>query len=289
MADNESGARRPPPPPPTAAQKRATPPPPPAARRNTPPSPLVAQPAESASGPLPLVETKKNFREITGEEFFAHFKKALNIIRRSCGLPMQEFATSGGTLLFRRQEIAEFRNGSMEIPLESLGPEVGIYGRIFSNIKSGEIAAPSFAGHSSIPHGIFLSISSSGVELRFRAMLHAVCKLLAKMGKVDPALSAAISVQGDSVLFKSGAETMEIATIPESGGEVRLYLKDISWGTVPCKVLLGECGASVSEDKLAFIFMHTHVYFRIREDGFALCASNKRESEPLIYLIFQIE
>jgi len=302
MSDNGSGARRPPPPP--GGQRSVAKPPPPPVRKNPTPNPLVAQPAESASGLFHLEETKKTFKELVGEEFFSNFKRSLNIVCASCGFTIQkDFATRKNALIFRNETVAVFENGVMVIPLEKLGNEVEVYGRMFPSIKPGEIAAPSFAGLSSIPHGMFLSISSSGVELRFRAaveipapapapeqkMLLEACKLLTKMGGADHAIPNAISVQGNSIFFRNGVDLAELAKIPESGGEARIYLKDISWGAPQCKLLLERCGASISEDRLAFIFMHTHVYLRIREDGFALCASNRRESEPLIYMPFQIE
>ena len=306
MGEDSSGSRRMPPPPFSHRGVAKPPPPPtPAARMRTP-LPMSEQPAESASGLLPLVETKKKFREITGEEFFTQFKKALGIICRSCGLSMQEFATLNvnGTLLFRRQEIAEFRNGAMEIPLEKLGDEFEVYGKIFQGVNSREIAAPSLDGLLQTPPGLFLRISLSGLELGFREveetsappapapgqeMLLAACKVLAKMGDVDPKISSSISVLGDTIQFSRNGETAEIATIPEGPGEVRIYVEDLSWGADQCRVLLGMCGVSISEDKLAFIFMHKQVYFRVRENGFALCASNKAESEPSTYLIFHIE
>ena len=315
MADNESGARRPPPPPP-GQKTMARPPPPPALRdktpppvsRQTPPSPLVAPKQgapDPASGLFHLQETKQTFKEMVGEKFFSHFKKALNIVCASCGFTInKDFATRANTLLFRNATVAVFENGVMEIPLERLGNEVEIYGRLFPNMQAGEIATPSFAGLSSIPHGMFLSISSAGIELRFRTaaeiaappapapdqrMLLTARKLLAKMGKIDPSLSKAITVNGNSVLFRSGVELVEIAKIPEPGGEVRLYVNDIGWAAPQCKALLGICKASISEDKLAFIFMHKQVYFRIKENGFSLCASNKRESDASIYFVFLIE
>jgi len=306
MADNGSGAKVPPPPP--GGQRSVAKPPPPPLRKNTAQHPIVAPKQgapDPASGLFHLPETKKTFKELVGEAFFSNFKKALNIACASCGFTIQkDFATRANELLFRNETVAVFKDGAMEIPLEKLGNEVEIYGRIFPSIRPGEIAAPSFAGLSGIPHGMFLAISSAGIELRFRTaveiaappapapgqeMLLAVCRLLAKIGEAEHALSKAIIVRGNSILFKNGAETREIAAIPESGGEVRLYLKDMSWGAAQCKALLEKCGASVSEDRLAFIFMHKQVYFRVRENGFAFCASNKRESEPLIYLIFQIE
>jgi hypothetical protein len=119
-------------------------------------------------------------------------------------------------------------------------------------------------------------------------MMAAVCRLLEKMCVADRSLPKAISLNGNSVLFRKGDELTEIAKIQEHG-DARIFLKDVCWDDAKCKAFLGACHAPISEDRLKFLFMHKEVYFRMKGDGFALCASNKRESEPLIYFIFNIE
>jgi hypothetical protein len=118
-------------------------------------------------------------------------------------------------------------------------------------------------------------------------MMLATCRLLEKMCVADHSLPKAISLSGNSILFRKGDELAEIAKVPEHG-EARIYLKDICWDDAKCKALLVACDASISEDRLKFLFMHREVYFRVRLDGFSLCASNKRESEPSTYLIFHV-
>jgi len=315
MADTDGGGRRPPLP--RGYRTGATPPPTPAARA-TPPSPLVAPQAGFAQCTRPPAEAKRKFKQITGDAFYRNFLAALKILCDSCGFEMVEFTTRPNALLFRGAEIAAFANGAMEIPLGRLANEDQVYDRIYPSVLNGTLPAPSFAGLSKPPNGKFIRISESGIELCFREAVavapaspaagqetrlgvdrpivsmvkNIVVKLNAAsqvvLNEAGTAISEAISVDGNSIFFRSGVDLAELAKIPESGGEVRIYLDDMRWAATQCKTFLNICKASISEDKVAFIFMHKHVYFRIRENGFALCASNKKESAPSFYLVFAL-
>ena len=256
MGEDSSGSRRMPPPPAQAARPRERPSVPPAPKRASTPAPMAESADESASGVFYLPETKKTFKDLTGDEFFANFKKMLNILCSTCGLRVdKDFATRGLALLFRYKEgneekykeVGKFENGMMEVPLSSIGGEPEVYARIYPHIVSREISATALAGLTEAPPGLILRISATGIAIMPKPakapeakpaaspsiiILKAVRNVLDKAKQVDPRNARALSVlsmEGGSMQVSMDGGKKEIARILKESKEFRIYFRNIGW------------------------------------------------------------
>lgn len=243
------------PPPPAQAVKGRECPSPPLAPRKAP-GPMAESADESASGVFYLPETKKTFKEITGDDFFANFKKLLNILCSAFGFRVdKDFATRGLVLLFKYKEgnedkyreVGKFENGIMEIPLSGIGSEPEVYARIYPHLVSREISAAALARFKEVPPGLVLIISAMGIAIMPKParepeakptsspsiiLLKAVRNVLDKAKQVDQRNARALSVlsmESGSMLVSMDGGKKEIARILNESREFRLYFRNIGW------------------------------------------------------------
>jgi len=260
MSDS-SGQRKLPPPPPSSSRKTG--------EHRLPPPPTRNPEPEGRA---------KTLQEAMGKEGYSNLVKAVRMIEASCPqVGRGSIGVSGMGIIHSGREISSFSGGSASLPLSAFGDERHVYACIYERISSGELPAPSLIGQPSIPEGLFIRVSSSGIELCFSGAP-------SRKGPENPALSRVFS------LLASLDSGLDANSIPVSGSESekRIYFSDLGWGEKKyemCGMIFKALNASTSEARLLFLSASREVFLLVQGNSVSLCGARGKGEAPSVSIM----